>query len=393
MSLCNMSSSLKRKRADVCDILSTSLQRHFDSIENESENASIFDMIEKSTAVMKRLGSEALENTEPNEIKHKDLASDYDEKDLSLRLRTLSDQSLTACRNLHLLVDQMNNRSKSKKTSGNAWRTLQSIVDRSLDMKNTNVQKFATLVLGITMSQMNSQLNTTNNSFGSVDTRTKMITSAIIPNSPFFDRNESGNCSKHERLIKFVARDSLLDLLRQSVDHNIDLQTVARIAFAFGVCSEQDHELGRAVANVVRYVFGNGCCCSDPNNDDDDDDELGSEDRIVNKDKASPTLALVAQCRPFSYIKTDELVRVAVADLDLWYSAELVCDASISSVTSNKKMETNLMVTSYPKFEPSELISIAQRLEERIRMLKLRFCNTLKFSRTQSTRYGHSRYF
>jgi hypothetical protein len=314
-------------------------------------------MIEKSTAVMKRLGSEALENTEPNEIKHKDLASDYDEKDLSLRLRTLSDQSLTACRNLHLLVDQMNNRSKSKKTSGNAWRTLQSIVDRSLDMKNTNVQKFATLVLGITMSQMNSQLNTTNNSFGSVDTRTKMITSAIIPNSPFFDRNESGNCSKHERLIKFVARDSLLDLLRQSVDHNIDLQTVARIAFAFGVCSEQDHELGRAVANVVRYVFGNGCCCSDPNNDDDDDDELGSEGRIVNKDKASPTLALVAQCRPFSYIKTDELVRVAVADLDLWYSAELVCDASISSVTSNKKMETNLMVTSYPKFEPSELIS------------------------------------
>ena len=352
--------SLKRKLAAddsiLCQILSKSLQQHGDSI--ETDNESIIDTLEQSSDIIQRLGSEALENTEQTRENPKLIngetvdstleaalteESNCDEKDLSSCLRTLSNQSLTTCRNLHLLVYELNNRSKSKKTCGNAWRTLQSLIDRCLDMKNKNVDRgaiaFAILSLGITLSHMDA--DTTN---------IKMITSAIIPNSPLFEREPSGKFSEQERL---VARHCIIRLLNLALDYSIDLQTVVKIESTFAVGSEYDRELGIAVANVVRDVFGNGCCSSEPNNEE---DELGSEGRIINKDKASPTLALVAQCQPFQFINAEKLIRVAAADLDLWYSAELVVDASIASVTSSN-LGNGKMATCYPKFEPSESLS------------------------------------
>ena len=351
----NMVTPLKSNAVDVdavaenrvCDILTKSLERHINGADNEF----IIDTIEQSSALIQRLGSEALAHTESNEIE--ETYPDYDKKDI---IRTLSNQSLTTSRHLHQLVHQMSNGSRSKKTSGNAWRTLQSIVDRSLDMKNANLETaFAILSLGIAIS-------TDTDVIGNGNAQQKMIASAIIPNSrsDIFEREtcKGGKDSKQERLIKSVARDSLLHLLRTAVAENDSIDTIARIENAFGVGSEEDKEICSAVANIVRDVFGNDCYyCDNPNNHD---DELGGTDMVINKDRASPTLALVAQCQPWQFIKTDKLVRITAADLDLWYSAELVCDASVASVTSNKlgtSTEKNLMATSYPKFESSDSIA------------------------------------
>jgi hypothetical protein len=347
----------------VFNMLNKSLRRHIDATGNEF----IFDTLEQSSALIQRLGSEALAHTEPNEIEknENDMAPDSGAKDISSCLRKLSNQSLSTIRHLHLLVHQMSNRTRSKKTSGNAWRTLQSIVDKSLGMNNANLETgaiaFAILSLGIAISTYEDVGNA----------QQKMIASAIIPNSPsdIFHREtcKGGKDSVQERLIKSVARDSLVHLLHNAIAENYSIDSIARIENAFGVGSEQDKELCNAVANVVKDVFGNGCYYRDPQNNV--EDELGGTQMVINKDKASPTLALVAQCRPWNFVQADELVRIAAADLDLWYSAELVCDASVASVTSNKldtSTEKILMATSYPKFESSDSIS-AQSIDLSLR--------------------------
>lgn len=344
----------------VFDVLTKSLQRHIDDTGNEF----MFYTLEQSSALIQRLGSEALAHTEPHEIEEDENdTAPAGVKDLSSRLRALCKQSLSTSRYLHLLVYQMNNSTRSKKTSGNAWKTLQSIVDRSLDIKNANLETgaiaFAILSLGIAIA--------TYKDVGSA--QQKMIASAVIPNSPshIFERETcKGGKGSIELLIKTVARDSLIHLLRNAIAENDSIDVIARIENAFGVGSEQDKELSSAVANVVKDVFGNGCYYDLPN---DDNDELGGTQMVINKDKASPTLALVAQCRPWELVQAHELVKIAAGDLDLWYSAELVCDASVNSITSKKlhtSAEKNLMATSYSKFQPSDLIS-AQSIDSSLR--------------------------
>eukprot|EP00984_Skeletonema_dohrnii_P021784 scaffold10968_cov111-Skeletonema_dohrnii-CCMP3373.AAC.3 len=334
----------------VYDLLASSLERYnIDGTENEF----IIDTIEQSSLLIQRLGSEALSHTTSNEIEEYDVATDDGARDLSSSLRSLSQLSLSTSRHLQSLIYQINN-PRSKKTSGNAWRTLQSVVNRSLDIKNADVEStaiaFSILSLGIVI--------TTDTAVGNA--QQKMIASAIFPNSPshIFEREtckvEKG--SKQERLIKSVARDSLLHLLGTVVEENGSIDCIARIETAFGVGSEQDKELCSAVANLVKDVFGSGCYYFDSQNNDDEEEFFGTE-LDINKDKASPTLALVAQCRPWEFIKTDKLVRIAAADLDLWYSAELVCDASVASVTSNTNTDKNLMATNYPKLKASDKIS------------------------------------
>ena len=336
----------------ICDILRTSLQRHVDN--NEHQNTFIIDTLNQSSNLIQRLGSEALAIAEqPSTIEQSSLA-DCDENDLSSSLSTLSTQSLSTCQSLLLLVNQLNSRSKSKKTSGNAWRTLQSVIDQSICIKNNEdcTALFAILSLGMTLSHMNAET-----------TSTKMIASAIIPQLPLFPRDQIGSYSddKHP-LVKLVARDSIIAMLRRALEYSIDLQTVVKIDNAFGVGSEQDNELGIAVADVVQDIFGKGYCSSDPNNDD--DGEISSEG--ISKERASPALVLVAQCRPFPHINADKLIRVAAADLDLWYSAELVVDASIASVTSDKLSTAGKMATCYPKLNSSDLISSTQAIDSRL---------------------------
>ena len=344
-----MTSKLATDDSVICDILSTSLQRHVDN--NEQQNTFIIDTLNQSSNLIQRLGSEALAIAEqPSTIEQSSLA-DCDENDLSSSLSLLSTQSLSTCQSLLLLVNQLNSRSKSKKTSGNAWRTLQSVIDQSICIKNNedSTALFAILSLGMTLSHMNAET-----------TSTKMIASAIIPQLPLFPRDQIGSYSddKHP-LVKLVARDSIIAMLRRALEYSIDLQTVVKIENAFGVGSEQDNELGIAVADVVQDIFGKEYCSSDPNNDDaDDDGEISSEG--ISKERASPALALVAQCRPFPHINADKLIRVAAADLDLWYSAELVVDASIASVTSDKLSTAGKMATCYPKLDSSDLISSTQ---------------------------------
>lgn len=134
-SLCNMTSKLATDDSVIiCDILRTSLQRHVDN--NEHQNTFIIDTLNQSSNLIQRLGSEALAIAEqPSTIEQSSLA-DCDENDLSSSLSTLSTQSLSTCQSLLLLVNQLNSRSKSKKTSGNAWRTLQSVIDQSICIKN-----------------------------------------------------------------------------------------------------------------------------------------------------------------------------------------------------------------------------------------------------------------
>ena len=343
--------AMTRDETRVCDILTKSIESYnVDGTENEF----IIDTIEQSSALIHRIGSEALAHTKPNGIEENYLATDHG-VDLSSSIRQLSKQSLSTSRNLKLLIDQMKN-SSSKKTSGNAWRTLQSIVDSSLDLKNTNVETaalaFARLSLGIVIS------TDTDVSIA----QQKMIASAILPNSIYErETDKSGKDSRRERLIKFVARDCLLHLLRTAIEEDDSIDCIARIETAFGVGNEEDEELCSAVATVVKDVFGSGCYYNDPENDDENESCISELD--INKDKASPTMALVAQCRPWKFIKTDQLVRIAAA-LDLWYSAELVCDASVASVTSHTN---NVMATNYPKLESSDSISTQSSIDSSLR--------------------------
>ena len=336
---------------DICEILRTSLQRHVD--DNEQQNTFIIDTLNQSSNLIQRLGSEALVIAEQPSTMEQNSSADYDEKDLASSVRTLSTQSLSTCQSLLLLVKQLNSRSKSKKTSGNAWRTLQSVIDQSICIKDSedSTALFAILSLSITLSHMNAETAST-----------KMIASAIIPNSSLFPRDQIGSYSDDTHpLVKLAARDSIIVMLRRALEYSIDLQTVVKIESAFGVGSEQDNELSIAVANVVQDVFGKGYCSSDLNNND--DDEMSSEG--ISKERASPALALVAQCRPFRHINADKLIRVAAADLDLWYSAELVVDASIASVTSDKLSTADKMATCYPRHS-SDLISSTQTIDSRL---------------------------
>ncbi|KAL7450157.1 hypothetical protein ACHAWC_002132 [Mediolabrus comicus] len=346
-----MTSKLATDDSLVCDILRSSLQRHVDN--NDHQNTFIIDTLNQSSNLIQRLGSEALSIAEqPSTIEQSSLA-DCDENDLSSSLSTLSTQSLSTCQSLLLLVNQLNSRSKSKKTSGDSWRTLQSVIDRSICIKNNedSTALFAILSLGMTLSHMNAETACT-----------KMIASAIIPQSPLFERDQIVSYSDDTHpLVKLVARDSIIVMLRRAVEYSIDLQTIVKIENAFGVGSDQDNELGIAVANVVQDIFGKGYCSSDPNNND---DEMSSEG--ISKERASPALALVAQCRPFPHIHADKLIRVAAADLDLWYSAELVVDASIASVTSDKISTAGKMATCYPKIDSSDLIPSTQAIDSRL---------------------------
>ncbi len=330
----------------LCDILTKTFERYnIDGTENEF----FTDTIQQSSALIRRLGSEALAQTESSKIDGIDSSTDYSATDLSSSLRQLSKLSLSTSRHLQLLIYQMKNNSKSKKTSGNAWKTLQSIVDRSLDVKSEDVETaaiaFAILSLGVVI--------TTDK--GVENAQQKMISSAILPSSPshIFERDthKGEKDNKHEKLIKSIVRDTILQLLGTAVEENGSIDCISRIETAFGVGSEQDEELSRAVANVVKDVFGSDCT---QNNDA---DELCGTELDINKDKASPALALVAQCRPWGFIQADKLIRVAAADLDLWYSAELVCDASVASVTSNTNTVKNMMATNYPKLQSSDSIS------------------------------------
>lgn len=353
-SLRNMTSlnnnAITEDETRLCDILTKTFERYdIDGTENEF----FIDTIQQSSALIRRLGSEALAQTESRVIEENDNSTDYGSIDLTSSLRRLSKLSLSTNRHLQLLIYQMKNNSKSKKTSGNAWRTLQSIVDRSLDVQNVSVETgaitFAILSLGVLLALDK----------GVENAQQKMIASAILPSSPshIFERetHKGGKDNKHEQLIKSVVRDTLLQLLGTVVEENGSIDCIARIETAFGVGSEQDEELGRAVANVVKDVFGSDCYSVDPQNND--ADELCGTELDINKDKASPTLALVAQCQPWEFIQADKLIRIAAADLDLWYSAELVCDASVASVTSNTNTVKNLMATNYRRFESSDSIS------------------------------------
>jgi hypothetical protein len=346
-----MTSKLATDDSVICDILRTSLQRHVNN--NEHQNTFIIDTLNQSSNLIQRIGSEALAIAEQPSTTEQSSLANCDDKDLSSSLRALSTQSLSTCQSLLLLVNQLNSRSKSKKTSGNAWRTLQSVIDRSICIKNNedSTALFAILSLGMTLSHMNAETAST-----------KMIASAIIPQSPLFERDQIVSYSDDTHpLVKLVARDSIIVMLRRALEYSIDLQTIVKIENTFGVGSDQDNELGIAVANVVQDIFGKGYCSSDPNNND---DEMNSEG--ISKERASPALALVAQCRPFPHIHADKLIRVAAADLDLWYSAELVVDASIASVTSDKISTAGKMATCYPKIDSSDLIPSTQAIDSRL---------------------------
>ena len=336
------------------DILTKAFERHVED-GTETKNDLIFDIIDKSYETVHRLGSEALLQTEHGVVDNS-LESDQCLNDLSSRLRSLSIQSLQTCRRLTSMIHQMNNNSRSKKTSGNAWRTLQSIVSRSIDMKNRDLESaaaaLAILSLGIAIC-IDADVD---------NAKQKMIASAILPDSPsrMFERKackDDSMSGKQESVVKDVARDSLLFLLRTAVEENDSIDILARIETAYGIGCDKDKEVCSAVGSVVKDVFGSYCYYSDQSNKGDDD--FRSTELIIDKEKASPTLALVAQCKPWQFIKTDELVRIAAADLDLWYSAELVCDAIVAS-TSTKQYTVdhgNWMAASYPKFESTDSIS------------------------------------
>ena len=188
-----------------------------------------------------------------------------------------------------------------------------------------------------------------------------------------------------EQLIYALARDVMLALLRltigtyhsmskdqdkpSTVKFSIDLQVISKLASGFCACEQcyaEDKELAAAVADVVKWVFGrrslsnefwvNGFGFNRFSMPADNQDTR----RILIKDTAAPTLALVAKVRPWKFVKPDALVCIA-ADMDLWYLAELICDATIDSVvsstSSNFAEEKYGMVPSFAQVVAAGLLS------------------------------------
>ena len=163
----------------------------------------------------------------------------------------------------------------------------------------------------------------------------------------------------------FMARAALLGLLRLAVDTSgksanviggcIDLQIVAKIETGFGVgkfsrtLNDGDEELSKAAADLV------ACVSNGPNEDDDAAHDSGHP-VLISKDFFAPALSIIANVRPWDHVQVDRLVRMA-ASMDLWCSAELLCDAAIDTVLSSQPASAILndkrpmMATSFPHGE------------------------------------------
>ena len=312
----------------------------------------------------------------------------HEDKSIKELVTVLTYESITTINTIHKLIHRVNNkamnkRNKGKPSSGHAWKALASVVsstfsplslmnamnsvqnlnnhsknDNNDDEVNDNNlgNTLAILTIGLALSMNYS--NTTATSISTLNddsndytaTMTKLIAGAILPGDEVTAVVNNNNGNVHS-----MARASVLGLLRlatimnKSIENDgrccIDLQIIARIENGFRVGStlsrnsvnygNNDDELSQAAANLLSSVY------SGNNGGDDITDDNGNA-LPLSKDVIAPMLAIIANIRPWEYVQVEKLVRTAVS-MDLWYSAEQLCDSAIDTVLSAHQSTTNEM--------------------------------------------------
>lgn len=279
------------------------------------------------------------------------------EGDQSSLLQSLACAAISCVESLRQLVQLVNqSRKGSRKTSGQAWKALESVVSSTFgetaiggSPESGDISRaLALLAVGIALSVDSADSSTT-----------RMIASAVLPGNPKVESLQKGTkYQKQEEsktmttgeghfeevqdtqtIVHSMSRAALLGLLRLAADAmkdrsdgtSVDLQVVAKLESGFSVgalgrtlnVGGGHEELAEAVAGVVDVVFGRSVR---PDDGDADDCEYGDGGELLSKDLIAPTFSLVAAARPWDRVQVEKLVTCA-AELDLWYSAELLCDA------------------------------------------------------------------
>ena len=311
--------------------------------------------------------------------------------------------AVSAIESLHGFIQRVNNQTRNKKSkkksTGKAWNALQGVVNSALlinegKMKmndDADANSLAVVSIGIVLSL--------GVAVDDVDI-TKMIASAILPGDDHMVNNNQGKkYQKQSESTKTLttattynksneysmARVAVLRLLQIAIiDNNdndvdatkglvasdnadicVDLQIVAKMESGFGIGrlfgDGDDVELRKSVSDLIDFFFG-----SSSTKTIDNDSAANDEGEFIiphDKEQAKAVLSLVAAVRPWDCTDTDveALVKIA-AEMDLWYAAELLCDAAIESVVSSGLPgsvlveKTVIMATSFPCGEESEAI-------------------------------------
>ena len=264
-------------------------------------------------------------------------------------LASLTCDAIAAIEALHELIHRVNrSRKHPKKSSFHSWKALESVVSPTLSYESTSTDAsdsgdseaydelsttLALLAVGIALSMDPADAAIT-----------KMIAGAVLPGDEKHISSRGERDANVRVFAHYMARAAVLGLLRLAVDTSgkpanviggcIDLQIVAKIETGFGVgkfsrmLNGEDEELSKAAADLVASV-SNG-----PNEDDDVAYDNGHP-ILISKDFIAPALSIIANIRPWDYVQVERLVRMA-ASMDLWYSAELLCDAAIDTVLSSQ---------------------------------------------------------
>ena len=294
-------------------------------------------------------------------------------------LHALAGTALSAAASLDLLVQRVNkSRKQSKTSSGHAWKALAAAVTSAFgerDAKSRNEddtqaaaleavsRALAALAVGVALS-----VNAANSATA------KMVASAVLPGDRSHaskrgtkyrkledakvstsEEGRSEGAPKTQVVVHAMARDAVLGLLHLAVDTShplsqdkeneqkdrlsVNLHIVAMLESGFKVgelsralhSEKEDVRLAEAVGRVVDVIFGKPTTSVYAMDGFVNGDGRGlvSNRGLVSKEYAPPALSLVANTRPWNHVKVEELVRRA-AELDLWYSAELLCDAAVA---------------------------------------------------------------
>jgi len=361
---------LQTSEALASSILMDALQ----SIEDQKQRPTV---IQQAINILNNLESQAnsFSIEEPIAVvkDEKDDADTADNNDINSNISKLTYTAISTLHSLHMFVHRVHVSKypkpsrKKKGSSGVVWKTLASLVDSSLGKENASIgSTVAVLAMGIVLSIV---------SFDDDSSITKMITSATI--SPNGDKGSASSKREEDTSTKeeavntnsshLVARAVVLELLRQYTQSakvnktsktTIDLQIVAKIESGFAVgrkCRHHDKELSQAVDDILcKQVFGIS--------GDTDDNDVSTT--TISKDILTPTVSLVSNIRPWQHqtmnISIDKLITIA-GELDLWLSAETLCDAAIESILSSElesstKKKKAALATSFPNGLEAESI-------------------------------------
>ncbi|KAL3810371.1 hypothetical protein ACHAXA_007705 [Cyclostephanos tholiformis] len=321
----------------ICSILRDSIR----SIECANEAIDVPRTVQGAIHTLHRLKSRTLSFGTDEAGGVSDDTTDIDKKYPSKGesgniLRELTCDAYTAVGALHELVHRVNlSRRQPNKSSVHAWKALESVVNSTIyaesadDVGDTEASDLSTtlalLAVGLALSMDSTDASVT-----------KMIAGAILPRGHRYLFNRKGTSTVHV-IAHAMARAAVLGLLRLAIetvakstnDDNccIDLQIVAKIESGFSVgefgrmLNIGDEELSKAAADLVASVIHGA--------------DTNEHRLLVSKDITAPIFSIIANIRPWNRVRVERLVRIA-ASIDLWYSAELLCDAAIDTVLSSQ---------------------------------------------------------